>query len=215
MPAHASDNCYLLKWGILIVASLVLSTQLQATPYQYSDQHSGIYLASSGGILLATYEWASTGAIRGNLKPKLGHMVSVSVGYEWRNIRIEVEYAFRSNHGELHSTNVAAFDNSDADYRINALMINTFYDFYITDSVYWYNGIGLGTAWVKLRAFGRENRANTFAWQVRSGVGYDVSEHVAVFLGYRLFSTSKAQFNGFKLETPFFSTFEFGVRYNF
>jgi len=204
-----------MRKSILFFAFFALPTQLQATPYNYAENYSGFYVTSFGGVTVGTDKKTNSGGLTGNIKPDIGHIVSLAAGYEWRHMRFEVEYAYRSLNGTFSNTNVAALENTDADYRINSVLVNAFYDFYLSDSLFWYNGLGFGAAWVKLRAFGRNNRDTTFAWQIRSGAGYDITEHIALLLGYRLFSTTKANFNNLNVNTPYISSFEFGVRYNF
>ena len=122
----------------------------------------------------------------------------------------------------------------DAKYTSLGAMINAYYDYALTDECLLYLGLGLGVARVSCKttavaanggAAGNSQNFNipsleysktVFAWQVMAGVAYDINENWTVEAGYRLFNTAKVKFDGKNsIKTPFASSLELGLRYNF
>ena len=126
----------------------------------------------------------------------------------------------------------------DAKFTSLGGMINVYYDYALSDTCSLYLGAGLGVARVACKTTAvaavdagadgyaadyngqgipsAEYSKTVFAWQVMAGVAYDINENWTVEAGYRLFNTAKVKFDGKNsIKTPFASSLDLGLRYNF
>ena len=226
-----------------LLITLAGGALLQAAPYSYSESTQGFYVSATGGLGLASDPdlGLSIPAVpidaSGETDTDLGFGASAAFGYEINHFRFELEYSYRQNDGEIAGFPVGPLnpDGVTHDLSFHNLMLNVLYDFYLTDTVYWYNGGGIGVAFVKGDVEGTttngttvsgDDRSAAFAWQLMTGFGYDITQNVALTLGYRIYSTSSADLNfdlpnipnadvDADVDTPFINAFELGVRYNF
>lgn len=206
----------------LALACLAVATA-QAAPYSYSKSTQGWYIASNIGIGLISDPdvSANNGLLPGSGEADTdpGFGITFGGGYEYNNMRFELEYSHRVNDGSITNATGILTNGTDAEYSFNSFMFNFLYDFYLTDAVYWYNGLGLGFSRVKFETNRGDDTATVLAWQLMTGIGYDLTENVALTFGYRLFTTRDPDFNiggwNYDAETPFVNTLELGVRYNF
>ena len=190
----------------------------QAAPYTYTQSNEGWYVAGNLSMGTATNPDISISpAGTGEIDTDLGYGIALAGGYEWDGLRLELEYAFRHNDGNIK--NNTAMANQNANFAIHSLMVNALYDYYLTDEVYWYNGMGLGLAFAKLSSPGGSDSDTVLAWQMMTGIGYDLTENIAITFGYRLFTTRDPDLtiggNRYNTETPIISSVELGMRYNF
>lgn len=158
-----------------------------------------------------------------NVKYKNGFVGAAEFGVSYDAWRLGLEVAYRQNKIKNNKTSNVAIKNRFE--KINALsaMINVYYDYALTDECSLFLGLGLGAAKASFVANGGEKLETSktvFAWQVRTGVAYDINENWTVEAGYRLFNTSKvkvsdAQGAAKKIKMPFANSLELGLRYNF
>lgn len=118
----------------------------------------------------------------------LGYDVSISDLDQFR-VRGEVEFGYASVSANIQSGVVSGTDKIDS----IPLMFNGIFDFYVTEQFYLYGGGGLGAL------FSNENvTANApgvvvwgtgssvqFCTQLRAGLGYKITEMIALEAGYR------------------------------
>lgn len=78
--------------------------------------------------------------------------------------------------------------SSDATFSTQAVMINALYDFTV-DSFSPYVGVGVGYARIGYEFENDEQNDRGFAWQLRAGVNYAVSDKVTLDVGYRYLTT--------------------------
>lgn len=176
------------------------------------------------------------------------------------NARAELEYTYRdkinfqsTEYNYLYlSPNGSLIDqNPNSGYpsilpneiQIQSLMLNSFYDFKNSSKFTPYVGVGVGVSHIKNkqypnteRSFGFldniqiEDTTNNFMWSASLGVAYNVTDNVALDLGYRYIDAGKAKFtNSFdniyygtpevidtKTEVKIVSQdYTLGIRYNF
>lgn len=204
----------------LACASLTLA---HAAPYTYSKSTQGWYISANVALGMATDpDVSASGFGSGEADTELGFGTAIAGGYEWDHYRLEFEYSHRFNNGEIANPTIAGaggIGGQGADYRFNSFMLNFLYDFYLTDDVYWFNGGGIGFSRVKFETTGGSDYNTVFAWQLMTGLGLDVTENVALTLGYRLFTTRNPDVDilgtTYEAETPFINSIELGIRYNF
>ena len=174
------------------------------------------YVAVKGGYSILSK--------KDNVKYKNGFAGAAEFGVSYDAWRLGLEVAYRQNKIKNDKTSNVAIKNRFE--KINALsaMVNVYYDYALTDECSLYLGLGLGAAKASFVAKGGEKLESSktvFAWQVMTGVAYDINENWTVEAGYRLFNTSKvkvlanAQGAAKKIKMPFASSLELGLRYNF
>lgn len=170
---------------------LCLSTALcAAEPGPYGQ-------VTGGGNYTHDQDFGTTG---GTLDFNSGGVGSASLGYRFGNgWRPEVEYAYRQN--DVNPDNGLGANGTE---KANTGMANLWYDFSAggTGRLHPYLGAGAGTTNVQLdqvtdsSGFTRDGSDNVFAYQAGAGLGYDVTQRLALTLGYRYLETAKAHFDG-------------------
>jgi OmpA-OmpF porin, OOP family len=174
------------------------------------------YVAVKGGYSILSK--------KDEVKYKNGFVGAAEFGVSYDAWRLGLEVAYRQN--KINNDKTANVVIKNWFKKINALsaMVNVYYDYALTDECSLYLGLGLGTAKASLVVNGGtklEISKTVFAWQVMTGVAYDINENWTVEAGYRLFNISKVKVitnnNGVtrKIKMPFASSLELGLRYNF
>ena len=165
------------------------------------------YVAVKGGLTICPKA--------DKIKYKKGFVGAVEMGVSYDAWRLGLEVSYRQNKVES-SENERYQYNATAKLNVLAGMVNAYYDYALTDECSLYLGVGLGVAKVAVKTEPLECSRTAFAWQVMAGVSYDIDENWTVEAGYRLFNTMKVKLDGqSKLKTPFASSLELGIRYNF
>jgi opacity protein-like surface antigen len=138
---------------------------------------------------------------------------SIAVGYDFNKqfnlpLRAEVEYALFTG-AESKTTGNYTWSGGGTSYwsknsekitvGIQTLFLNAYYDFRNSSAFTPYVGAGIGMAFLDAKyketysdsggysdssSAGRNKTAN-FAWNIGAGVGYDITDYIAVDLGYR------------------------------
>ena len=134
-----------------------------------------------------------------------------SVGYGLKlddAVRTDVEFTYNTR---AHKDASRTFNKS--------LMVNGYYDFAIMGSKFTpYAQVGLGFANVKDETSGIVSSKlikNKFAWQVGTGVGYEVAPMVTVDAGYRFASFGKSEMNANTKVRHRTHSFTVGARFGF
>jgi len=122
----------------------------------------------------------------------------VSLGYAFRNgWRPELEYAYRDNDTETLAGTSAGKEDAEA------VMANLWYDFPspgFAPRLRPYAGAGAGAAEIGMEPVtdggGTQRRDNesVFAYQLGTGVGFDVTRRFALSVGYRYFHSDDSRF---------------------
>lgn len=170
----------------------------------------GFYVGASGSV-----DWHRDIKQHGPIPAPSGTTVDIDhntggnaalfVGYQWNEWRAELEGAFRHNSIDTIKVSVlgASGSTSVGDHsRIWSIMANGYYDFPLENCFSLYVGAGVGVGFHRLEvdAFtttvsGPVAKVNTkdttFAWQLMTGVGYEISDQVSLFAGYRFFAITK------------------------
>lgn len=172
-----------------------------------------------------------------NFEQDTGWGLGGSIGYRpaadggnWRNLRLELEWHHQRADVDKVKTFGGSFNATGGDVRVDALMMNLFFDATFRDpglkSTFTpYFGGGAGLATVKLDdTFDLGNTAekdDVFAFQLMTGVTYapELIPYTEWSLGYRYFNTTDASFayvGGGKMEVDYDShNLEAGVRFLF
>jgi len=195
----------------LFVGAAALSVSLVASA---TEKANTSYVSVKGGAAFASKaKYDATGVNETN-KSKAGAIGSLAFGHYFDALRVELEGNY-----EQHNLKTDTANNTYAKWNKMSVMANAYYDWEIADSFSLYAGLGLGLAHVDLKgkASPETTRGNfAFAYQLMAGMSYDITEAVAVTLGYRFAGATKAKLaNNFKFKTPFSHSFEVGLRYSF
>lgn len=227
------------KNGIKMIAIAALSLIGISSAFAFIGEEDRWYIAGTGALVFKNKNKAFVDANNGmENKYKLGWGTSVAVGRTIDCWRAEVELAYRRNKVKDYNVVENGTKNpvkAGAYSRDIAIMANVYYDLPVCNCLSVYIGAGAG---VSFNEFAVEqdvgqggnvsyshrlyaSQKNTlFAWQVMTGVAYDLSENWAITLGYRLFATMKPKY---QLDNkvvkakkiPFSNNIELGLRYKF
>lgn len=148
--------------------------------------------------LKASYDWN-----RVKFKDAFVEDGDYEIGYKHKNknmfsshVAYGVQAGFVRGEVELNNTPTIKFGGVDEDgyadhFRLNkySVMANVYYDFLNCTSWTPYVGAGMGTSWLKGKAFddGKyfDKSVYNLAWQVMAGVAYKVNSNWTVDAGYR------------------------------
>ena len=208
--------------------SLVCATSLLClASLAHADE--GWYVSGQAGASILTSSELDdpTGflaAIGTELDFDVGYGLSGAVGYHWGLFRVEGEINYaESDIDEFEVVGIGVSGSGD----VNSLgfMANAFKDFEISDGWQVYLGGGIGYAIVSIdhATVAEIPLANdddsVFAYQLGTGIGYQMSPAMALSLNYRYFATLDPEFNavdGSPFEAEYDShVIRLGVRINF
>ena len=171
---------------ITLVLFLSLATNVYA-------EGSGIYVGGSVGATLrpdTTLSSPSLGSqtIDFDVKYTFGGFVGYDFG---NNFRLETEVSYREN-------DIRNGGGEDPQAGTSAFMLNGYYDFPIMKSfdLYFGGGVGVATAQLETISLGQtiDANENVFAYQLETGIGWNINPNVNFSLGYRFFDTADPEF---------------------
>lgn len=203
------------------LCTIVAAMSLTALP---NVAHSaGFYIEGFAGLtLLDDYELDDeTGTIIGaDVKSKAGGNVGGALGVILPlgavDMRLEGEIAYRANKADEANTTIAGIDvdgDPDGDSVTSALsgMANAHVDFRVTPQFAISAGAGVGYAKVEaeivsdfggvlglgnIRFIDEDDQTDTvLAYQLMTGVRYDLGAHSTITAGYRYFATDDIEFD--------------------
>lgn len=131
--------------------------------------------------------------------------IGVSVGTDFAYyydtpVRLELEYLYHTE-GQFTKRNRYVPAGQEFKVRAHSFLINGFYDFHTETQYTPYVGLGLGMAYLKTKYNGYVGNARhsassndwNFAWNLGAGVAYNVSDTLALDLGYRYMDLGKGK----------------------
>jgi opacity protein-like surface antigen len=175
----------------------------------YIDTSSiGFYISAAIGMVKMSNLPITGGAVTSTL----GASLLVAVGYGFDLFRIELEYGGSAVPIDTFRHFVHPHD-VDGFYGNGWLVANAYYDYKNNSSFTPYFGLGLGYAtnfYDPTNIDGKDcsncrERINEFAFQIKAGVTYAISNSFDAFGGFRFLYTDTLRSNGGDL----------GIRYNF
>jgi opacity protein-like surface antigen len=177
----------------------------QSDPVEASHRKAqGFYITTSGAV---SFRQRSGETADTFTDFKTGFAVNGAVGYRFGDFRTDVEFTHFNHPVEAVSAAPTGRRPGDGKVAGNAFMLNLYYDIPISNSRFKpYIGAGVGTYSTRIKnltndtlnSFGlvveNERSNNVFAFQLRAGLGYQVSDSANLFLGYRYFSGNTITF---------------------
>ncbi|NEQ44854.1 MAG: porin family protein [Leptolyngbya sp. SIOISBB] len=157
-----------------------------------------------------------------------GFGINGAVGYRFDNVRAEFEVGYNNN--SVDSITVNDVDTSvDGDIGNWKFLINGYYDFPTNSRFSPYLGGGIGVAILSandvsatvpnLGEVDIDDSSASFLFQFKAGAGYDITETLNAFLGYRLMGIPGQSFEvldaDLDADTLFIHSLQLGVRYEF
>lgn len=224
---------------LLLVAALfsVVTTTAQAAPYSFAEDSGWHYTFSGAMAIPSDADISINGGNlnyngNGDYEYEVGFAFMTAIGYHWQGLRLEAEYSLRQTQSDdfngrenFNSAAARAFGiyvpdpNQSLDMSFNSFMINLAYDLSLSKEVFIYFGGGLGLAIVSLDRPDASSTELEFAYQALVGIGYNLSENVALTLGYRIYTTTDTEFSEkgyhYDVDIPWMHHAELGIRYNF
>ena len=209
-----------------VLCGLLAASLLAAAPA--AAESEGLYLDVRGGVTFVedADNVANNGsAVETSYDP--GYSAAGAVGYDFGDFRIEGEVSYREAGVDEVEDGTSSFSADGEVYAI-AGMVNGYYDLDLGSSWKPYLGGGLGGAVVgfdnlETDAFGdlADDEDFVFAFQFAAGVGYEFTDNLALYGGYRFFGTTEPELetndgNNTEFDSELFShNIEVGLRYTF
>lgn len=196
---------------------------------------NGFYIGVGGGTQSRERSAEETTAI----DFERGYGLNGVIGYRINNFRLEGEVSYFNNGNEAFVFLPDTSEPATGQIALRAFMFNVYYDIPIRRSRFKpYIGAGLGTYKSDIQGFSSPTLISatnfppngvvldvtsreTFAYQLRAGVGYLFNPRTEAFLGYRYFHGNRLEFqtgNPFGVLRPSGAhthTIEAGFRYSF
>ncbi len=130
----------------------------------------------------------------------VGYDVSGAIGYHWGLFRVEGEITYaESDIDEVEVLGIEVSGSGDVDSL--GFMANAFWDFEISDGWQAYLGGGIGYAVVSINDASvvgiplADDNDSVFAYQLGTGIDYQMSPATTLSLDYRYFATFDPEFN--------------------
>lgn len=186
----------LVALGAALVPSLTPSVAIAEGGKSTS---SGFYAeARAGVVFLENSDNDFNSSLGATTKFDEGYSVSLALGAKmshfaphWKlakKFRIEAEVSYSQSEIENGL--------GDPEASAAAYMGNIYYDFDLHDRWSGFVGGGIGAALLSLEGNGlRDDNDTVFAYQVRAGVGYQLTPKMTATLGYRFFDTEDGEFS--------------------
>jgi opacity protein-like surface antigen len=163
-----------------------------------------------------------------SLDTDTGFGIGGAVGYRFDNARVEFEVGYNNNNVD----NIVVNDieaSADGDIGNWKFLINGYYDFPTDSRFSPYVGGGAGLAILSandvsasLPPFGAvsiDDSNSSFIFQFKAGAGYDITDELTAFLGYRLMGIPGQSFEvlgtDLDADTLFIHSLQLGARYEF
>jgi len=141
----------------------------------------GIYISGQGGVSYLPNLHMQGGAIRSSDSFKTGNIFGTAIGYAngkgWR-------YELDLTHQSADVDRFNGLPDSGHLWSLG-LMANVLYDLTDDTAVTPYVGAGVGVQWLGASVDGYSGRAWRPAYQLRTGLRYDLAQHTALFVEYR------------------------------
>lgn len=167
-------------------------------------------------------------SVDASLDTDTGFGISGAFGYRFDDARVELEIGYLSN--SVDSVTVNDFEASaDGDIDNWQFLVNGYYDIPTNSRFTPYVGGGIGLAILSANdvsatapALGEldiDDSSASFLFQVKGGVGYDITDDFNAFFGYRLLGLPGQSFEvfdtDFDADTIFIHSLQLGARYEF
>lgn len=179
--------------GAALVPTLAMAEDVNSKPMP-----SNTYVEVRAGVVfLENSDNEFNSSLGATTKFDEGYTVSLALGSKlahfapnWslaKKLRVEAEVSYSESEIENGL--------GDPEASAAAYMANLYYDFDIQDRWSGFVGGGVGVALLSLEGNGlRDDDDTVFAYQIRAGLGYELTPKLTATLGYRFFDTEDGEF---------------------
>ncbi|ESA38285.1 hypothetical protein N836_33185 [Leptolyngbya sp. Heron Island J] len=164
-----------------------------------------------------------------SLDTETGFGINGAVGYRFDDARVELEVAYTNNDVESITVNDLDEISLDGEIESTQFMVTGYYDIPTNSRFSPYIGGGVGIATLTaddietdipgLGLVALDDTGTSFVFQVKAGVGYQISRQANIFLGYRLHGIPGQDFEvfdtDFDADTFLVHSLQLGARYEF
>ena len=202
---------------VILAAGVALALLAPIARAQSADDGTaarGVYVDVGGGYALARDSELTDDAfpgLVGELQTEGGFALTFAVGAPvWRDLRMEVEGAYRRNDVEAADFTFAGVPLGalplSGEVKSGAVLLNLWYDLPVGGAVRPYLGGGIGYGAVEadigIPGFVPQSSETDggFAWQLGAGMVIDFSRTVGMRLGYKYFNVEGLDFSGTEAE---------------
>ncbi len=167
------------------------------------EDQTGFYVGTFAGANFISSSHSHGGSAYHNKRHfNTGYVVDASVGYRWcHDIRMEFEYAYRSNQGRHRwysaGNTSGSYCSKHKNFVQNAYMFNGFYDIGGCQDWCVKPFVGAGVGYANTRNGRHHNSSDSssrhhhcnggFAWQIIAGLAYPICDEIDLSLEYRFF----------------------------
>ena len=192
--------------GLMAVAGMLMFP----VAAKAADGQLGIYVAPKviyGLTYMKDVKYQQSNGLFGNIGNKWDSSFggSLAVGYDFSKklnvpIRTELEYAAFTK-AEAEGTDQPWRDKYKQSNNIQTLLVNLYYDINTGTKFTPYVGAGMGAGFIRTKgnadwATGIGSKTVTnFAWNIGLGLGYQITNNIALDMGYRFADLGKVQTN--------------------
>lgn len=211
---------YLRMKALILAFAVIIPSVAFATP---AASNNPVYFRAGGGYSMVTNAKVTNLGLDNSAKFKGGYSVHGAVGYRfWDMLRMELEGTYMDN--KIDSFKIAGVNVlNSGDFEQVALMGNLVLDVAFYEGLYGYIGGGVGALYSDLTfdvGLGSGSGSDwNFAYQGIAGLGFDISDSIAVTAGYRIIGSTNATYsiNGanFHVNSPLSHLFEGGITFRF
>jgi opacity protein-like surface antigen len=173
-----------------LIISLGLFLTLTTNAYA---EGSGIYTGGFVGATLRPNTVLSSSSLGSQIMDfDVGYTFGGFVGYDFgNNFRLESEISYRENQ-------ISTSGGKDPQAGTSSIMLNGYYDLPLTKlfNLYFGGGFGAATAQLETVSLGQaiDTNETLFAYQLETGIGWNIKPNVTFSLGYRFFDASDPEF---------------------
>lgn len=197
--------------ALALAVSSTVSYSAKADTVNFSDN---LYLSGSLGLTIVKDESENDPTIPASLKYDHDNALNINAAlgkHFTQNIRGEVELGYRSMDTDIDGTVLALPVTGSADTDIWTLMVNGYYDFDTGTKFRPYVGAGIGVARydidMTIAGVSDDEDDTVFAYQIGTGVTYNVAEQWDVQAGYRFLSAPKPEYDSHEFRVGFIRSF--------
>jgi opacity protein-like surface antigen len=161
---------------------------------------TGLYLEGDLGYSFPDEVDVSAGGLDGELELDDGPVFGGALGWKFPWFRLEANVSYRENDADEVSVEGADF-GADGETKALVGLINAYVDLDVGHfPLRPYVGGGVGGAYLELDTgddtpLSVDDEAGAFAWNLLAGVGYDITESVAITATYRYLRLEGSDFS--------------------
>ena len=147
-----------------------------------------------------------------------GELVTGAIGKYFNNFRVEGEI-FHIVSDLDENTNDGFTVNNIGDVSFLGFMANAYFDYQTNTNFTPYLGVGIGFVKAHINQPGDHSHEHAYAYQLKTGVGYQFNSSLDFILGYRYIGTDDGHFDvrdgELEVESQEIHNIEVGIRYRF